>query len=122
MMKQLWKRNGCWVLLLFCMDLIFIFITWLLRPSAFKSVGIFILLFSLIMMTAAILLEQLRQRKTAAALESFLDTPCEETKAELLRTAGADWENSIGRLYDKLASQCAEINEKTGLRSQTPNI
>lgn len=117
-MKRLWKRNGYWVRLLFCMDLVYIFITWLLRPSAFKSVGTFILIFSLIMMVIAILLEQRRQREIAAALENFLDTPCEETKAELLNTAGMEWGNSIGRLYDKLASQFAEINEmKTELAS-----
>lgn len=109
-MKGMINRIGPFGLLLILTDFIFIFITWLLRPSAMKSVGIFILLFSLQIFTVAVFLERRRNRKITTALELFLETPNDENKAELVHAAGAAWEQSINCLYDKITSQSERIN------------
>ena len=54
---------GAFPILLFCTDLIFLFVTWLVSPSAIQSVGLFILLFSLILLAVAVGLKQRGMRR-----------------------------------------------------------
>lgn len=110
-MKAWINRMGAFPILLFCTDLIFLFVTWLVSPPAIQSVGLFILLFSLILLAAAVGLKQRGMRRMAKAIESFLETPDETNKAELLRAAGGEWEGAVDLLYEKLTSQAAQINE-----------
>lgn len=117
-MKSLLKRVGNLGILMLCTDIVLTFMTWLLRPSAMKSVGIFILLFSMLIMAIAIWLEQHRQKRIAAAFENFLKTPNEANKSELLNITGSGWKSSIDSLYEKITIQDEQINEtKTELLS-----
>lgn len=110
-MKQLVRRMGSFSLLLACTDCVYIFIVWLIYPSGIKSVGAFILLFSLLILIVAIYLEQRRYRKIVKGIEKFLEAPDQEHKEELLHTAGNEWKESIELLHEKLAFQSARINE-----------
>lgn len=117
-MKHLLERVGRLGILLMCTDFMFVFMTWLLRPSAIKSVGIFLFLFSVLIMTIAVWLEHDRQKRISAAFEEFLKEQNEASKVQLLNVAGLEWKSCIDSLYDKISAQAEQINEtKTELLS-----
>lgn len=112
-MKLSIKPVTHWFLLLLFTDLAFAFLTWVIRPGAFKNVSLFILLFTAIVLLSGLWLEHLRQRKISQVLNRFLELPNEKNKSDLLQTAGKEWGSAIDDLYQTLSSQAAQINEKT---------
>ena len=110
-MKDIVKKNRSFIWLLIGTDFVFVFLAWILRPTAFQNVAVFIALFSLFVIAAAVFLERRRLRRLTAAFETFLNLPDEKNKAALLRLAGVEWKSGIESLYRKITAQDFLINE-----------
>ena len=111
-MKLFLKRIGCWLILLLLTDLTFILMTWLLRPDAMKSIGLFILLFTAIIIGVGYFLQCRTQKKEINAVESFLNDPNEATKKALVVTLDDPWAHVIETVYARLKKQNSDLNEK----------
>lgn len=111
-MKFFLKRVGRWAILLLITDLTFVFTTWLLNPGELKSVGVFLLLFTVLIISIGSFLERRSRQKAARAIQNFLDDPNETTKQRLLAATDVFWHSAINALYNQLESQSAMINEK----------
>ncbi|CAB1241055.1 Integral membrane sensor signal transduction histidine kinase [Ruminococcaceae bacterium BL-4] len=111
-MKLFLKRIGYWLILLLLTDLTFILMTWLLRPDAMKSICLFILLFTAIIIGVGYFLQCRTQKKEINAVESFLNDPNEATKQALIVTLDNSWAHVIETGYARLKKQNADLNEK----------
>ena len=109
--KQVIRRSWYWIVLFLCTDIIFIFVTWIVRREAVPSISLFLVLFTVLMLAAGWWTEWRRLKKDEAVLMRFLETPDEKTKADVL-TRFADSE-AVQALTARLLSLLCQINEKT---------
>lgn len=100
-----------WLALLVLTDLSFIFLIWIVRPEALKSISLFILLFTAAITLAGFLLERRRQQNIARAMERFLESPGEAGKEALIRAAGTGQRREAELLFAKLSQQAEQMNE-----------
>ena len=110
-MKYFLKRSGHWIVLLAATDLTFIFLTWLLRPNALRGVGMFILLFTAIIVCTGCFLEHRRQLQYLKTLEAFCDHPDEPAMRQLSSVLGTFWQPSVHSLYRQLREQSGLLEE-----------
>lgn len=106
------KGMNCWLPLFLLTDLAFIFLAWILRPDAFKSISLFILLFTILSIATGLILQGRQKDRIAHAAGEFLDAPAESTRDALLEAAGTDWAQPVDFLFSKLCLQEKQINEK----------
>jgi len=111
-MKAFFNKIGSWLILFMATDMAFILLTWLIRPEAIKSVSLFIILFTLIMIGIGYVWQRISRRKKLDAFKSFLDDPSEETKATLAVVLDDSWSQMIESAYTKIQKQTATISEK----------
>lgn len=111
-MKSFLKKVGHWTALLLITDITFIFVAWLLRPDALKSVGVFLLLFTVLIIGIGFFLERRSQQKAVKAMQEFLDDPNEATKEHFIGATDVSWHSAINDLHSRLKKQSALINEK----------
>lgn len=111
-MKNLLEKTGYWLLLFFLTDLTFFFVTWLLNPGMLKSVGLFLILFTALVLTAGYLLENRKQKKQQEALINFLRNTDEESFRELSALTPAPLQPAMKQLYDQFTGLTDAINEK----------
>ncbi len=111
-MKSFFKEIGQWLILFSITDLVFILLTWLLRPETLKSVSLFIFLFSSLMIGVGYVLQQRIRRKMLNAFKFFIEDPSEKTKAVLIGMSNHSWNQVIDDAYIKFQQQAEEINEK----------
>ena len=112
-MKHLVKSTSHWLVLLLITDLVFVFLTWLLRPEAVGSISVFLLLFTLMITAVGFWLERRRRMKISEAVERFLKLPEDANKAALVEAAGEPWRDAVERIAAVLNGQAEQINEKT---------
>lgn len=103
-----------WLILLAVTDLVFAFLTWIVRPDAFLNILLFILLFSSMAAFVGLYLERTRRKKISRALESFLETPDERSKNLLIQEVGEPWRENVEAVYQSLDLARASLSEKTG--------
>ncbi len=111
-MKNLLHKTGHWLFLFLITDLVFFFVTWLLNPGMLKSVGLFLLLFTAIALTAGYLIEARNQKKMLAAMENFLEDGDEEAFRQLSSLMKASLQPAARQLYDRFTGLAETINEK----------
>ena len=111
-MKMFLKRIGHWLILLLLTDLTFILLTWLLRPDAMKSICLFILLFTAIIIGVGYFLQCRTRKRKINAVDSFLNDPNEATKQALIVALDDSWVHVIETVYERLKKQNADLNEK----------
>lgn len=110
-MKRLIKRAWHWILLFMSTDVVFIFVTWIIRREAVRYMSLFLLLFTLLVLAAGLFAEIYRQRKDEAALLDFFENPDDRTREILLER----FENSeaVRSLCTRFLAERAFANEKT---------
>lgn len=111
-MKSFLKGVGHWLVLLLLTDLIFILLTWMLRPDAMKSICPFILLFTAIIIGVGYFLQFRKRKREIDAVTRFFDDPNETAKQALSVSLDDSWMHVIETVYSKLKRQSAEVNEK----------
>lgn len=111
-MKSFLKGVEHWLVLLLITDLTFIMLTWLLRPDAMRSICLFILLFTAIIIGVGYFLQRRKQKRKISAVLHFLDDPDDSTKQVLADAFDDSWTPVIDTVYAQLKKQNAEINEK----------
>lgn len=110
-MKRYIKRAWHWIVLFMGADAVFIFATWIIRPEAMRSMLLFLLLFTALVLAVGLAVELHRQRKDEAALLRFLETPENWTKELLLEQFGNS--EAIRALCAQLLLEQSLVNEKT---------
>jgi len=105
--KQAWH----WIVLLLSMDIMFIFVTWLIRRDAMRYLSLFIFLFTALIFAAGYAAQLHRGRKDEGALLSFLETPENRTKEILLERFGES--EVIHTLCTQFLLEQSLVNEKT---------
>lgn len=110
-MKRLIKRAWHWILLLLSTDVVFIFVTWIIRREAIRYMSLFLLLFTLLVLAVGLFAEMYRGRKDEAALLDFFENPDDKTREILLER----FENSeaVRTLCTRFLAERAFANEKT---------
>lgn len=110
-MKRLIKRAWHWILLFLSTDVVFIFVTWIIRREAVRYMSLFLLLFTLLVLAAGLFAEIYRGRKDEAALLDFFENPDDKTR-EILSER---FENSeaVRTLCTRFLAERAFANEKT---------
>lgn len=110
-MKRYIKQARHWILLLLVTDIIFIFVTWIIRHEAIRYMSLFLLLFTLFVLTVGLFAEISKRRKDDSALLDFLENPDDNTKEILL----GRFENSgtVRTLCTRFLSERSLANEKT---------
>lgn len=110
-MKRLIKRAWHWILLFLSTDVVFIFVTWIIRREAVRYMSLFLLLFTLLVLAAGLFAEIYRGRKDEAALLDFFENPDDKTREILLER----FENSeaVRTLCARFLAEQAFANEKT---------
>ncbi|MBD5542235.1 MAG: sensor histidine kinase [Lachnospiraceae bacterium] len=111
-MKYLLHKTGHWLLLFFMTDVTFFFVTWLLNPGMLKSVGLFLMLFTAIVLAAGYLLERRNQKMQLKALENFLENVDEESFRQLSALMPSPLLPAMKQLYDRFESLTDAFNEK----------
>jgi signal transduction histidine kinase len=111
-MKSFLKGVGHWLVLLLSTDMTFIMLTWLLRPDAMKSICLFILIFTAIVIGIGYFLQRRKQKREINAVNCFLDDPNETAKQALAAALDDSWTHVVETVYAQLKKQTAEINEK----------
>lgn len=111
-MKNLLHKTGHWLILFFMTDMTFFFVTWLLNPGMLKSVGLFLVLFTILIVSAGYFIEQKNQKKRILALENFLEDMDDESFEQIRSLTEASLQPSMDRLYYRLNSLSSAINEK----------
>lgn len=111
-MKSFLKSVGHWLVLLLITNLTFVLLTWLLRPDAMKSICLFLLLFTALILGAGYFLQRRKQNGEIIAVTRFLDDPNETSKQALAAVLDDSWTPVVETVYTQLKKQTAEINEK----------
>ncbi len=109
--KQVIRRSWHWIVLFLCTDIIFIFVTWIVRREAIASVSLFLILFTVLMLIVGWWAQWRRQKKDEAVLLCFLDAPGEKTRADVLARFGDSL--PANGLCARLLSLLCQINELT---------
>ncbi len=109
--KQAIRRSWHWIVLFLCTDIIFIFVTWIVRREAVPSISLFLVLFTVLMLIAGWWAEWRRQKKDEDVLLRFLEAPDEKTRADVLARFGAS--RPAKELCARLLSLLCQINEQT---------
>lgn len=115
-MKRHIKRARHWIVLLMFTDIVFIFVTWIIRREAIRYMSLFLLLFTLLVLTAGVFAEVYRQRKDEAAFLDFFENPDDKTREILLER----FENSeaLRTLCTRFLAERSLANEKTAELSE----
>ena len=116
-MKTWWlviKKNMPWLALLLAVDLVFVFLLWLVAPEAFSTIMTVIALFEIITFVAVCIVLCMRYRKQSDAFRNFVNGPDEENEARLLEACSRSDAEFIHLISD---SMC-ELQNEHG-RSQT---
>jgi signal transduction histidine kinase len=77
-----------------------------------KSICLFILLFTAIVVGVGYILQRSKQKKGISAVNSFLDDPNELSKQALASALNDSWTHVIDNVYVQLQKQNAEMNKK----------
>lgn len=110
-MKQFLKRSWHWIGLILLTDIVFLFVTWIIRREAVKYMSLFLFLYTAIAFAAGLLTEFYRKRQDDAALQNFLDTPDPHTKENFLsRFEGC---KAAEMLCEQFLLELSFVNEKT---------
>lgn len=110
-MKRYLKRSWHFIVLLLTANVVFIFVTWIVRQDAMKYVSLFLLLFTALILAVGFAAEVYRQRKDDAALLHFLQTPDDRARETLLQRFGNS--DAVCTLCTKLLEEMSLVNEKT---------
>lgn len=110
-MRQFIKRTWHWVILFLLTDVVFVFVTWIIRREAMKYMSLFLLLFTAFAISVGLAAELRRRRKDGAALLNFLEAPDDQTREILLEQFGNS--EAIRTLCTRFLSEQAFVNEKT---------
>ncbi len=110
-MKTYMKDAGHWFLLLLLMDVVFVFVTWILCGKALRYMAVFLILFSAWICAAGIFFEYRRRKKEKDALLRFLEMPNESARQEFLQKFGE--QGAIALFGSRLLELAAQLNEKT---------
>lgn len=110
-MKRFLKRSWYWMVLFLFTDAVFIFVTWIIRREAIKYMSLFLLLFTVFVLTLGLFAEFRRWQKDTAELLNFLETPDDQTKENLLKRF--DDSETIHILCARFLSGLSLLNEKT---------
>ncbi len=110
-MRQFIKRTWHWVILFLLTDVVFVFVTWIMRREAMKYMSLFLLLFTAFAISVGLAAELRRRRKDGAALLNFLEAPDDQTREILLEQFGNS--EAIRTLCTRFLSEQAFVNEKT---------
>lgn len=110
-MKRMIKRAWHWILLLFSTDVVFIFVTWIIRREAIGYMSLFLLLYTLLVLAAGLFAEVYRRRKDEAALLDFLEDPDEKTREILSERFGNS--EAVRTLCTRFLAERSFANEKT---------
>lgn len=110
-MKRYLKRSWHFIALLLSVNVVFIFVTWIVRQDAMKYVSLFLLLFTALILAVGFAAEVHRQRKDDAALVHFLQTPDDRAREILLQRFGNS--DAVCTLCTKLLEEMSLVNEKT---------
>lgn len=108
---ELLKAAGHWMVLLLATDVVFIFVTWILRRDALKYMLLFLGLATVLVAFAGVWADYRRRQKREEAMLRFLEVPGEETKGGLVRQFGDS--GALALLCEQLLDQSARIREKT---------
>lgn len=110
-MKRMIKRAWHWILLFLITDVVFVFVTWIIRREAIKYMSLFLILFTLLVLAAGLFAEIVRGRKDETAFLDFFDSPDDKTR-ELLSER---FENSeaVRTLCTRFLDERSLANEKT---------
>ena len=111
-MKRILQDNGHWFILLGVTDLAFIFLVWLLSPTALPGAALFILLFTTFVFATGCFLEKRRNRQRRRAVLSFLKQPGEQTFQDLSAVEDPAWHPVADALYRRLSDQAARITDQ----------
>lgn len=110
-MKDFIKRTSHWLVLLFLTDIVFLFVTWVIRQEAMPYMSVFLLLFTVFICAAGFFIEYRRLRRDEETLLRFLELPDDMAKNEFLLRFGDH--GAAGILCTYIERQLAHINEKT---------
>lgn len=110
-MKKYIKCAGHWLVLLLLMDVVFLFVTWILCGKALRYMAVFLVLFSAWICAAGFFLEYRRRKKENDALLCFLEMPNDRARQELLQKLGNQGAATL--FSSRLLELAAQINEKT---------
>lgn len=110
-MKRYLKRSWHFIVLLLTANVVFIFVTWIVRQDAMKYVSLFLLLFAALILAVGFAAEVHRQRKDDAALLHFLQMPDDRAREILLQRFGNS--DAVCILCTKLLEEMSLVNEKT---------
>lgn len=110
-MRRFVKRARHWILLLALTDGVFLFVTWIIRREAMKSMSLFIFLFTAFAMAAGLAAERYHRRKDEAALLNFLENPGDLTREALEERWGHS--EAIRTLCTRFLAEQSLVNEKT---------
>ena len=116
-MKTWWlviKKNMPWLALLLAVDLVFVFLLWLVAPEAFSTIMTVIALFEIITFVVVCIVLCMRYRKQSEAFRNFVNEPDEENEVRLLEACSRSDAEFIHLISD---SMC-ELQNEHG-RSQT---
>lgn len=110
-MKRLIKQAWYWILLLFTTDIVFIFVTWIIRREAIRYMSLFLVLFTLLVLAAGLFAEVYRRRKDEASFLDFFENPDDKTRERLLEHF--DNNETVCELCTRFLSEQSLVNEKT---------
>jgi len=111
-MRSFFKTNGPWLVIFAVTDITFIILSYLIRPEAFVSVSLFIVLFSAVMIAIACFTQRRRRETIRGAVEKYISDPTEETKNNVVSAAGDQFSQLCGSSLDRLQQLLQEINDK----------
>lgn len=110
-MKRILKRTWHWIVLLLSIDITFIFSTWIIRQDAVRSMALFYLLFTVLILAIGFLTELRRQQKDESVLLDFLESLDNRTSDVILERFGHC--DAVRRLIEQMYSAQTLLNEKT---------
>lgn len=108
------KKNMPWLALLLAVDLVFVFLLWLVAPEALSIIMTVIALFEIITFVAVCIVLCMRYRKQSDAFRNFVNGPDEENEARLLEACSKSDAEFIHLISDTMC----ELQDEHG-RSQT---
>lgn len=112
-LKLIFRSSHHWGILFLICDMVFVFLSWILNPSAFKYVLLFILLFTFLSAAAGIYLEMRRVHKLSLKISELLETPSTEAKNIVTHIAGPQWQSTADAVLERLTFLESQLNKKT---------
>ncbi|MGI6299117.1 MAG: sensor histidine kinase [Saccharofermentanales bacterium] len=97
------------LLMLLLINLVYLFVVWLLRPQALGAMSLFFSLFTVLVISVAYLLERRQIQHTKDAFKRFLLEPDIDNQALLLATIDPALQEPIKEFCEELRRQATEI-------------